>query len=129
MKNKFVTSHKSSFKLPTVGVEKHFSNIDQEYIHITTDKIKLYLMEIMNICKTQNEWKTPLGILATIAATLFTTDFKGILGLNGDIWKALFLFSFILSGIWFVYVIINCIHNRNKTGVDYILDKIKLGQK
>lgn len=70
-------------------------SLDQELIVITVDKLLSILRPKLPNVK---RWKAPLshlGSLPTIMVTLATANFHDLLGLTGDVWKALYIVSLI----------------------------------
>jgi len=84
------------------STSKVYSNIDQEIIMITEDKVRLCLIEHLSRMEKRRAWLTPLGILLTVIAVLPTTTFQDFLSINAATWKAMFIIAGIISAIWLV---------------------------
>ena len=77
-------------------------NTAQEVVEITTDRLRLVLVEHKQGFERKKEWQTPLGIIVTITLVLVTTDFRKTWGLESSFWQALFVMLLIASGYWFL---------------------------
>lgn len=101
-------------------------NLDQEIIVTSTDKVKIILREHIGTLKKKNNWINPISILATISATLCTTNFdQEVLNLKPDVWKAIFVILFFFSLGWSVVTAIQAINNYNKGSEIEFLSKLK----
>ncbi len=93
-------------------------NLGQNVIATTEDKIRLCLIEHLQRMGKKNSWTTPLGILLTISAILPTTTFKNFI-IEADVWKAIFILSWIISLIWFL----KCMREAwTNTSVDKVIE-------
>lgn len=101
--SKFPQKRTTRFNSVTVG-EVH-TNVSQEVIEITSDKLKIILLEYLDSLHKSNAWQVPLSLVITIALVLTTANFKKFMGFEPDAWAALFLMSFILSIIWLIWVL------------------------
>lgn len=89
-------------KFNTVDVNEVHSNVGQEVIEITSDKLCLILNEHIQVMESRTHWQAPLGILITIILVICTAEFKAAFGLTKDTWSAIFIISAILSLIWLI---------------------------
>ena len=87
-------------KFNTVDVNVVHSNVDQEVIEITSDKLRLILNEHLQTIYSRDRWQAPLGILITIIVVLSTSDFKPTLGMSKDTLTAIFIMSAVLCVLW-----------------------------
>lgn len=81
------------------------TNIAQEVIITTEDKIKLALIEHMRINKAMLDWLTPFSIGLSAAASLSTAEFKDQFSVSAETWKAIFIIILIASTAWFLFCI------------------------
>jgi hypothetical protein len=81
---------------------KVYSNLGQEIIITTEDKIRLCLMKHLSQMEKRNAWIAPLGILLTIAIVFPTTTFRDFFFLTADTWKAIFVISGLISAAWLI---------------------------
>ena len=79
------------------------ANVSQEFIFITSDRLKLNLIAHKEVLDSKQAWALPLAILIPIALTLATVDtYKNFLGVSGAVWEALFIFAGAISTFWFI---------------------------
>lgn len=102
------------------------TNVKQEIIISTSDKIKLVLIKTRKILLSQRDWWTPFGLLISFIATLCTADFKEALGLDKNVWHALFLLLTIASAIWLLIALYKLWKNKNLNFPDDIIQQIQL---
>ena len=100
-------------------------NLAQEVITITTDKLKISLLENQEIIGKRNDWVAPLGILMSIVTTLLVSDFSHDALLGKENWKAIYIIMTPVSGVWFCKACFCAFQNRNKGSVDYLINTIK----
>ena len=103
-----------------------YTNLKQEVIATTTDKIKLALRDTEKCIQSKREWGTPLGLLLTIIATLCTADFKDAMCFSKDFWKAMFFILLLISSFWLVYTVVKLIKYWGQSNVEKIIEKIIL---
>ena len=109
-------------KFTTVDVDVVHSNVGQEIIEITADKLRLILNDNIQLMAARNEWHTPLSILVTITLVLITTNFKSVLGLSADTWAAIFIISAGLNALWLLKSLFSL---RKSISVEDILNAAK----
>jgi len=102
------------------------TNVDQEIIITTTDKIKLVLINTKEVLKSQRDWWTPLGLFLSFLTTLCTAEFKDAFNLNKEFWHAVFVLLTIGSSIWLIIAIIKLIKNWGCDDLEKIIKRIKL---
>lgn len=105
------------------------TNVEQEYIVTTSDKIKLILIDWEKNKKLATEWWTYLGMTVSFLIPLFTADFKDFFGLNADFIRALFVFLSFVFGTVTIVAVIRRIKNRKKISVDHCVGKITNSNK
>ena len=76
-----------------------YTNIAQDIIVITHDKVENILLKKKIIPLSRSAWITPFAILLTTLATLATAQFKNWV-FQADVWMALFIFISIGSLLW-----------------------------
>lgn len=94
-------------KFNTVNVNEVHTNVSQEIIEITSDKLTIILTNHVACLERSREWHTPLGLFLTIALVLITADFKKAFGLTPDTWSAIFILGCGLCLIWLVKSLTN----------------------
>ncbi len=128
MKNSFksnvtdITDNNAISKGLVRHVKVH-TNLSQEVLVTTEDKIRICLIKYLNNLGKKNVWIAPMGIFLTIILTLLTTNFKEFY-FSADTWTAVFIISCILSFIWLIsslrYIFIS-------VEVDKVIDELKKG--
>lgn len=108
----------------TVEVTNVHSNLSQEIIKITTDKLKLILKDYLHLMERKNEWIAPLGIVITLLVVLTTTSFKEAY-FSADTWKAIFVITLLLSSGWLLKSFWYAIKSPS---VEEIVERIKKGE-
>jgi hypothetical protein len=87
------------------NTSKVYSNLGQEIIITTEDKIRLCLIEHLSRMEKKNAWVAPLGILLTIIIVFPTTTFREFLFLSADTWKAIFVMAGLMAIVWLIRTI------------------------
>lgn len=104
----------------------HYTNVRQDFITTTEDKIRLCLIEYQNILKVRNDWIAPAGILMALIATLVVaTDFKEFLNISPEGWKTIFIIGMIISFVILLRSLYYIYTNRKNNGIETIIQKIK----
>ena len=109
-------------KFTSVSVQEVHSNVDQEVIEITTDKLALILTQYVNLLSSNKEWQAPLGVFITILVVFCTSSFKDFLTVNASVWNALFILLGIGSFLWLLKALLQI---KKGMSVDDLMDKIK----
>jgi hypothetical protein len=78
-----------------------YSNLQQEIIITTEDKVRICLMQHLERMAEKKAWLVPLGIFLTILVVFPTTTFHGFL-VSAETWQAIFLICGTTSLIWLV---------------------------
>jgi hypothetical protein len=101
------------------------SNVAQEFIVTTADKVTISLIEHRAALKAQNDWRTPVGILLAILPTLVAADFKPFLGLEPSVWQAMFILGSLICLLRLAYAFIQFIQLREKSDIEYVIKQLK----
>ncbi|MDE5842932.1 MAG: hypothetical protein K2H35_04275 [Muribaculaceae bacterium] len=107
----------------TIEIDAVISITKTNLIKITEDKLELTLLKHFNRLKKSKEWLAALSFSLTILLVLLTSDFQEKWGIPGDGWQMLFLLTFIVSIVYLVISIVNCI--KHNITVDTIIVAIK----
>lgn len=103
-----------------------YTNIAQEFIITTSDKIRLSLIENREPLKVKISWVAPTGILVALILTLVTTEFKKtVFGMKPEVWEALFMLSSFLCLLWLIYTLWHSWKFRGKGSVEDVIKKLK----
>ena len=100
----------------TVDIKVVHSNLQQEVIQVTEDKLKLILNEHLANMEQRKSWVAPLGILITILLVFSTTTFKKAY-FEASTWEAFFIMAGILTTAWLVRNIILAINVKSIDGI------------
>lgn len=101
------------------------TNVEQEYIVTTYDKIKLILLECENYKKLSSSWWSYLGMTISFLFPCFTAEFKPFLGLDSTTIKTIFILMSIFWGVITIVSLIRRICNRKKIAIEYCANRIK----
>ncbi|EJO2021814.1 hypothetical protein RQY88_004589 [Vibrio vulnificus] len=116
------TPSKRRSKYTSVDVQEVHSNVEQEVIEITSDKLKIILIEHLDSLLKGSSWQTPLSLLITVLVVFCTANFQTFLTLSADTWKAIFIMVAAISGGWFIYSLTQL---KKKQTVEQFLDRVK----
>src|SRR5260221_531706 len=67
-------------------------NVDQEFLFVTIDKVRISLMVVYSDIEHSKSWHAPLGILATLSVIFPNTSFQQWLTVKPEVWQAFFYF-------------------------------------
>lgn len=97
------------------------SNLDQEVIQITEDRLRLVLKDHLEDAEERKAWIAPLGILMAIVTSFVTATFRDF-HFKAATWEAAFLIGGLLSLGWLVVAAKKA---AKAPTIDDIVDKIK----
>lgn len=98
------------------------TNIDQELIVTTEDKVRLCLNTHLHRAERRREWIAPLGLLISVIGMFVSADFKNAAGLSAAEWRAFFFVSGLISAGWLLYAISLA---TNPPTVDTMIQELK----
>lgn len=113
---------------PTIDLNSdciNYTNVNQNIIHITEDKLIIILLKYREKNKQFYTWTTPLAMFVTCLFTTFTANFESKWGLSADTFDAIFIICTLLSAIWLLYTVINAIKNRKGRKIEDLIKEIK----
>jgi hypothetical protein len=84
------------------GLNVH-QNIKVEVIVTTIDKARLCLIETHSHSASMTNWAAPLGIFASLLATLIVADFRDFGGLPKAFWADAFKYATGATGLWLAW--------------------------
>jgi len=105
------------------------TNVEQEYIVTTCDKVRLILIECEENKKLATSWWTYLGMAFSFICPLFTAVFQPFLFFSADEIKGFFILMSILFSILTIIGIYRRITKREKITIEYCVDRIKNSKK
>lgn len=101
------------------------TNIGENCILTTEDKIKIVYNEYNGIKKYYGEFWTFLSIFITLFTTVLTCEFKSILGLPASVIWAMFILATISALGLTLYALIQWIINHKKLSFEYFISQLK----
>ena len=84
--------------------ELYLTNLPQDVITTTEDKVRLCLSEHLKRMEKKKGWVTPLSMLISFTLILITTSFKDV-GLDAATWKAIFIIADVVALVWLAYAV------------------------
>ena len=103
--------------------DKLYTNVNQEYIYITKDKLKLALIESEKKMMDKKAWITPFSIFVSTLIALLTPNFNVCI-LQKDVWKAIFIMICGMSVVLSIKKGIQAFSNRKGGNIDSIIQCI-----
>jgi len=101
---------------------KVHSNLGQQIVITTEDKIRICLMIHLARMEKHRGWTTPLGIFLTLLVVFPTTTFQSWLNIPAETWQAVLILSCVLSFIW---LCISAWGARTKPSIDNVIFELK----
>lgn len=95
-------SSNSKYTRSTVDVTAYHTNLNQEIIQITEDKLRLLLHEHIKYMEHRNQWIAPLSLIITLAIVFTTTTFQDAVYLSADTWRAIFIITSVITVGWLI---------------------------
>ncbi|MGW8428848.1 hypothetical protein ACWGJQ_25950 [Peribacillus simplex] len=101
------------------------TNVGQEIVVTTEDKLELCLRDHQHILKAKNDWITPLGLFIAVLTSLVAADFKEFLSISADLWNAIFIICSVIFGFWLLKALIKAFQYRTSGDTKEIIQKLK----
>lgn len=101
------------------------TNTKSDLIEITEDKLENILLKFLEDFRTSRDWYTYLSLFIAILITFLTADFHDFLGINKNIWCAIFSISLLLTLLFSIVCIAKAIIKRKKIQIGYLISTIK----
>jgi hypothetical protein len=111
-------SHYSQIQAP---IRQVHTNLDQEVIQITEDKLRLVLNEHLAHISNRQGWIAPLGLLVAIVTTLVTSTFRDV-GLKSPTWEAIFWLVGVATSVWLIRSSFRALHAPT---LDDVVERVK----
>jgi uncharacterized membrane protein YqjE len=106
-------------------VDKVISNTKSNLIEITDDKLENILLKHIDKLTIVKSWITPMSLFITILIVFLTADFKTFIGVEKQVWKAVFMILLAVSFVWTIYASIKAYSCRKKAKIDFLISEIK----
>jgi len=107
-----------------VEVTTVHSNLSQEIVQITVDRLKLVLQAHLKQMERRKEWIAPLGVLIALVIVFPTTEFRAFAGLKAETWQAIFIISTLIAFIWWLKTTVAAFRSPS---VEDVIERIKRG--
>ena len=101
------------------------TNIDENYIVTTEDKIQILYHDYNQARKYTGEFWTFFGLFVTLFISVLTCEFKPCLGLTESVVHAIFILATIVAFLFCVYAGIKWACNRKKLSFKYFISQIR----
>ena len=105
-----------------VGVDEIHENTSTQIITITTDKLKIILIEHLHKVERSKAWHAPLSLFAAIVLVFCSAEFKDAFGIQASAWCAIFVLSGLASLAWLVVTLFQI---KSSITVEDVIDNIK----
>lgn len=105
-----------------ISVEEIHDNTSQQLISITSDKLKLALIDHLDCVAKKNAWHMPLSLLVGVVVVFCSSTFKSAFGLSADTWSAIFVLFGGGCLLWFLVCLSKL---RNSRTLDELIEIIK----
>ncbi len=116
-----MSSSTGNYSRKTVDVKAVHTNLQQEVIQITEDKLRLVLFAHLSGLEQRKSWIAPLGLMITIMVVFSTSTFKDAY-FKASTWEAFFLMGGVLTFIWFILSSIKAFKTKK---IDDVIIEIK----
>lgn len=90
---------RAAAKAADVYSEVH-NAVVQVYVLTTEDKLELHARDFEQGILEKRAWVAPATLGLTLLVGLLTADFTTTLGLEGEVWKAIFVVGIVVSLLW-----------------------------
>lgn len=107
----------------SVEVTNVHSNVSQEIIEITTDRLTLKLNSHLDQLENKRGWVAPLSLVASLITTLSTTTFEKAI-LSADTWRAIYIITSLISAAW---LIVSVYRSYKSPSIEDIVKSLKEG--
>ncbi|MUK67671.1 hypothetical protein [Aliivibrio fischeri] len=108
-------------KFNNVQVKAIHTNLEQEIIQITEDKLRLLLSSYLSCLEERRGWIAPLGIFITIIVVFVTSTFKNAF-FPAEAWQAFFMMGGVLTLLWLIKAIYKALYTKK---IDDLIAEIK----
>lgn len=106
-------------------IDKKRTNTKSDLIEITHDKLEIILLKHLEFVSIKNSWISPISVFITILLTNLTATFKKFIGIEKEVWEALFIIGLVGSFLWLVFALSIIYIHRKEANIDYVINKIK----
>jgi len=100
------------------------TNVDQEILVTTVDKVRICLMEHRDCLTARSEYVTPLSLVLTIFTTMAAASFRDFI-LPSAVWQAVYLIGGGLALYWLLRAAYRAWSNRKRGSIDALVGALK----
>jgi len=115
----------SGFNHPSKFVSEVRTNTQSELIEITEDKLENILLKHLHKLNKVSGWLTPVSLFVTILIVLLTAEFKSFIGLDKNVWNAIFIISLLITVVWSTFAIYNAYKCSKSSTITFLIKEIK----
>lgn len=126
---KEVMSNESGINPQSKFVDQVRTNTKSDLIEITEDKLENILLKHLNKLNKVKAWLTPLSLFITILIVLLSAEFKLFLGIEKEVWKALFLILVVLTLVWTIISGYEAVKCSKSATILFLINEIKNNQE
>lgn len=106
----------------SISITEIHDNTDQQVISITSDKLKLALMEHLDCVEKTNSWHMPLSLFIGVVIVFCSSTFNRAFGLAAETWSAVFL---LFGGGCLIWLVSSLVRMRKARSLDELIEIIK----
>ncbi|PKK84786.1 MAG: hypothetical protein CVT49_01130 [candidate division Zixibacteria bacterium HGW-Zixibacteria-1] len=111
------------------GEDKFFEVFSDETFQTDKNLVKLELHEFIKEISKKYKCIAPFGILVTLIATLSTAVFQPILGIDANVWQAIFVITTLLVALWLLWCIGGMLKSKSENNlINKFITKISRGK-
>ena len=108
------------------GKATFHKNLDREIIVVSEDKARLQLIEYQNTLRSRRDWIAPLTTGLSFLVTIVAVDkFQNAFFFSAAVWEAIINIGLALSLVWLLVILSRIYKNRNKGGINELIDQLK----
>lgn len=104
------------------------SNLKQDIICTTNDKLQLALRDYEEALKAKQEVATCGGVFLTLLISIVTSTPQDFLKISADIWSAVFILGLFISGAVTIRALVRFYKKKNNCSIDAVCQKIMDGK-
>ena len=101
------------------------TNIEENYILTTEDKIRILYNDYKEVRKYPSEFWTFLGIFIALLTSVLTCDFKSVLGLSEAVIESAYVLASALTFFLTIKSAAQWIMNRKKMSFEYFINQVR----
>lgn len=105
-----------------ISVTEIHDNTSQQVISITSDKLKLALIEHLDCLEKTNSWHMPLSLFVGVVVVFSSSTFNRAFGLAAETWSAIFI---LFGAACFVWLAASLVRMKRAKSLDELIEIIK----